>query len=208
MHAQSFFARRSKSTSSHTSTKSLASSVTALSAVMLTGCANLTSPAQVTTLDNSRMNWLQYDATRRGTLVYPTSKGLKSCAEPSPDAALSLVTKLEATSKPTGSEDGKDVVAKAEMNSTIADLAKRTQTVSFLREALFRLCEQSINNELSAEQLSQAYMRVLETALKVAEADKSKADEQKAKAETAKAQAEKAAEDAKLRTFQLMSSPK
>lgn len=140
-------------------------------ALLLSGCANFTSPARSSALTSNTAYWLDYDATRRGALVLPHGVNMKTCAEPAPDVALSLVSKLEASSKPGADADGKERIAKAEFNSTVVDLAKRTQTVAFLRESLFRLCEQSLNNTFTKEQVIDAYKVVIAVAQKIAEAD-------------------------------------
>lgn len=139
--------------------------------LILSGCANFTSPARSSALTANTPYWLDYDATRRGALVLPNGTNMKTCAEPAPDAALSLVTKLEYSSKPGTDADAKERTAKTEFNSTVVDLAKRTQTVAFLRESLFRLCEQSLNNTFTTQQVIDAYKVVIAVAQKIAEAD-------------------------------------
>jgi hypothetical protein len=142
----------------------------------LSGCANFTSPARSSTLADNTLHWLDYDATRRGALVMPGNASIKTCAEPSPDAALTMVTKLEASSTTGTGADAKERTAKTEFNSTVVDLARRTQTVAFLRESLFRLCEQSLNNKFTPTEVLAAYKEVIAVAQKIAEADDKAAD--------------------------------
>jgi len=141
--------------------------------LVITGCANLTSPARYHEIDATKAYWLDYDASRRGTLVLPAGNKVKTCAEPSPDVALTLVSKLEASLK---SEAGGDATAKAEFSATVVELAKRTQMVMFLREALFRLCEQSINSDLTVTNVVSLYEKVIAAATDIVKTDKTAAE--------------------------------
>lgn len=164
----------------------------------LSGCANFTSPARNSTLATNTIHWLDYDATRRGAYVVPGDVKIRACAEPSPDAALSLVSKLETESKPGTDADAKERTAKAEFNSTVVDLASRTQTVNFLRESLFRLCEQSLKQDFTPQQTLDAYKAVIAIALAVAQADASKAEEQASRAKAALAVVQKTSDPTQL----------
>lgn len=55
--------------------------------------------------------------------------------------------------------------------------------VSYLRESLFRLCEMSINKQLSSDDLKEMYLKVLDTALAIVEKDKKEVESEKARAE-------------------------
>ncbi len=155
--------------------------------LLLSGCANLTSPARYHELDASKVYWLDYDASRRGALIAPSDIKIKTCSEPSPDVALTLVSKLEASLK---DQTGNDAAAKAEFDATVVELGKRTQMVMFLREALFRLCEQSLNNGFSQSEILGAYDKVISAAINIVEKDKAdaqaRASEAEAKATDAK----------------------
>ncbi|HMO24334.1 MAG TPA: hypothetical protein PKC98_25505, partial [Candidatus Melainabacteria bacterium] len=79
------------------------------------------------------------------------------------------ITRLLAEANlPNSGVDGK---AQIELNTKVVELAGRTQTVLFLRESLYRLCEQSLNGNLSSEQVNSLYQIALGTALKLAEKD-------------------------------------
>lgn len=138
----------------------------------LSGCANLTSPARDHVIDHSKAYWLDYDASRRGTLVLPNNVNVKTCAEPSPDVALSLVSKLEGSLKKTGVGEAE---ATAEFNATVIQLAKRTQMVMFLRESLFRLCEQSLNSNFEKKDIVDTYNKILEAAIHMVQTDQTEA---------------------------------
>lgn len=142
--------------------------------LVISGCANLTSPARDHAFDPTKAYWLDYDASRRGTLVLPESSKVKTCAEPSPDVALTMISKIEAALKP---QAGGEVTAKGEFNATVVELAKRTQMVMFLREALFRLCEQSINNNFhNNEAIFVLYKQILEAATDIVKTDQTSAE--------------------------------
>lgn len=148
-------------------------------AVLLSGCANLTSPAREHSLDASKQYWFDYDATRRGAIMVPDSAKIKMCSEPSPDAALNLISKLEASLEKTGVGKAE---GSAEFNASVVKLAERTQMVMFLREALYRLCEQSLNQQFTKEEVLSAYDKVIDTAKAIADADRDKAKAAAAKA--------------------------
>ncbi len=140
--------------------------------LIMAGCANFTSPARQHPIDEKKAYWLDYDASRRGTLVFPEDAKVRTCAEPSPDVALSLVSKIEGTLKP---DAGGEATAKAEFNATVVELAKRTQMVMFLREALFRLCEQSLNGNFSQQDVVNTYKQILTAATDIVKTDQTAA---------------------------------
>jgi len=146
---------------------------------LISGCANFTSPARARALEPGQPYWLDYDATRRGAIIFPDSSKLKTCSEPSPDVALTMVAKLEASA---GKESGADATAKTEFDTSVVKLAERTQMVMFLRESLYRLCEQSLNHDFTKEEVLSAYNNVIDTARAIAEADRERAKEDAAKA--------------------------
>jgi hypothetical protein len=102
------------------------------------------------------------------------------CSEPSPDVAMSAVASMLAQVKLDN--PNVDVQTKLDFQTAVIDLAKRSQFVSFQRESLFRLCEQGMNQNLSSEQIFVLYQQVMQTSLKLAEAElaKNKADLAKA----------------------------
>lgn len=141
-----------------------------MTALWLVGCANLTSPARMHELADNKSYWLDYDASRRGTIVLPKGSPetqVATCAEPSPDVALEFANKILAEAK----VKAVDAKVQAEFNTNVIELAKRTQTIMFLREAMFRLCEQSLNNKFSAEDVKTLYQLVIDTSLKMHEAE-------------------------------------
>lgn len=155
-------------------------------AALLGGCTHLTSPARAHVMEANTPYWLDYDASRRGTIVAPASSRVKTCSEPSPDVALSLIAKIEASAK---APEAGEASGTAEFNTSVVKLAERTQMVMFLRESLYRLCEQSMNNEFGKEEIIASYNKVIDTARAIAEADKQRAVESAARAKESAAEA-------------------
>jgi len=142
--------------------------------ILLSACASITSPARVHTIDKQeKIFWFDYDASRRGGLLYKFEPGemeknprpIRYCAEPTPDVALSILSEIK-LGRPDGSS------ASASLNSSVLKLAERTQMVQFLRESLYRLCEQSLNETIPYGDIKDAYLTVIKAALAMAEADR------------------------------------
>lgn len=147
----------------------------ASAALLLTGCASFQPATSVHTLATNQPTFIDMDASRRGVVIIPRvdGKGYYSCSEPSPDVAVETVTRILAEIKLS---NGSNIDAKTEMEfkTAIVNLSQRTQTLLFLRESLFRICEQSANQNLSSEQVTKLYELAITTALKLAEADLAK----------------------------------
>jgi hypothetical protein len=144
--------------------------------VLMAGCASFTDPARKHELDASKPYWMDYDAYRRGALFVPLStargKTIRTCSEPPPDVAMQLADKFTAK----GGSGEISAEASAEISQNALQLAQRTQTIQFLRESLFRLCELSINSQLAPDSISILYGKVLDAAKSMAEAEKSTAE--------------------------------
>lgn len=181
-----------------------------IAAPILGACQHFQWSASKEEFDTAKPFWFQYDAERRGAFVFPTNGTAKMCSEPPPDVAMQLTEKILAEI------ETKEALAKgkldAEFGSSVVDLAKRSQSLMFLREALFRLCEQSLNGNLGPTEVASRYDKVLgliealwkmETdAIAVkrvqAEAQKTEAEAVQASSEAAKKKAENASEVLKL----------
>ena len=137
--------------------------------VMGLGCASFTSPAREHELIEGKTYWFDYDASRRGAIVIPNhaNKNIVICAEPSPDVALEIVDKFKASVKLERIEVG----AEADIQEKVIQLAKRTQTIMFLRESLYRLCEMSLNFHLEDDAVKSLYEKVIDAASKMAAAE-------------------------------------
>jgi len=155
-----------------------------LTLALFTGCASFTSPARKHELDSSKPYWIDYDAYRRGALFIPVStahgKTVRTCAEPPPDVAMQLIDKFTAK----GGTGEISAEASAEISQNALQLAQRTQVIQFLRESLFRLCEISLNTQLTSDRVAELYDKVLNIAKSMAEAEKSSAEKAAADAKT------------------------
>lgn len=89
--------------------------------------------------------WANYDATRRGGLMYVSNEGtVRVLAENSPDAAIESINKLSTKVKV---KDVVNVDATLETQRAIAELGKRTVAVNVLRDALYRINEMYYSSE-------------------------------------------------------------
>lgn len=149
--------------------------------LVLSGCASFTSPARKHELETNKTYWFDYDASRRGALLVPqqNQQNLMICAEPSPDVALEILNKFKSDIKVEKVEVG----AETEIQEKVIQLAKRTQTVMFLRESLYRLCEMSLNFKLAPDKVQELYTNVIDAASKMADAELKNAEQSKIEAE-------------------------
>ncbi len=150
--------------------------------IAIHGCASFTSPARMQEMSSGASYWMDYDVTRRGTIVSAASSDWRSCAEPAPDAAIGLVAKLEGgLSLPAKA----DANAKGELTQSIVSLAEKTQMVLFLRESFFRLCELTLNTQLSADKTENLYRSVIDAALELVKKERAEIDLQAKRLEMA-----------------------
>lgn len=149
---------------------------------LLTGCASFTSPARQHQLEEGKVYWFDYDASRRGAVLIPNheKRNIAICAEPSPDVALEILNKFKADVAVKEVKVG----AEAEVQEKVIQLAKRSQTLMFLRESLYRLCELSLNFQLKDDDVKKLYDKVIDAAAKMAEAELLNAQQSKIEAET------------------------
>jgi hypothetical protein len=150
------------------------------------GCASFSGPAREHLLEDGKTYWFDYDASRRGAVLIPGYEkgGVAICAEPSPDVAMEFANKFLAKL----SYQGVTAETQAEINTKVLQLAQRTQTIMYLRESLYRLCELSVNNRLSVDQIMELYEKVIAAAEELAKAEVSQAAAAQATAEARKAE--------------------
>jgi len=150
--------------------------------MILSGCASFTSPARNHMLEDNKTYWIDYDASRRGAIFIQKKGDHKTifCAEPSPDVALEIINKFKADVGVEKVTVGADI----EVKESVIQLAKRTQTIMFLRESLYRLCELSLNYQLEKPDMKSLYEQVIASAAKMAQAELENAQQSKLDAET------------------------
>ena len=146
----------------------------AVPVMLLAGCASLTRPARVHVLQPNAPYLADFDASRRSAILLPRpdGKGMMYCAEPSPDVAYNSVLSLVATVQLQN--PSVDASTQLSFQQSVVELAQRTETIQFLREALYRLCEQTLNGTMSQAAVEQQYDTALKTALALAQADLTK----------------------------------
>jgi hypothetical protein len=149
---------------------------------LFAGCATFTSPAREHQLQEGKIYWFDYDASRRGAILVPhyQKKNIAICAEPSPDVALEVLDKFKADVAVNEVKAG----AEAEVQEKVIQLAKRSQTLMFLRESLYRLCELSLNYQLDDKEVQKLYEKVIDAAGKMAAVELLNAEQSKIEAET------------------------
>jgi hypothetical protein len=142
--------------------------------LLLSGCATITSPARIHPLTPNAPYIADMDASRRTAILLPRpdGKGMMYCAEPSPDIAYNSVLSLVASIQLQN--PSVDASTQLQFQQSVVELAQRTETIQFLREALYRLCEQGLNGTMSQAAVEQEYDNALKTALALAEADLAK----------------------------------
>ncbi len=118
-----------------------------LCAALCSGCANLSTLSRAKELpDDGKALYL--DAKER--LVY-TDKDGKVCAEPSPDALATIAASLGVSALlPNGTNAS---VAQA-FTENGAAIGLRTQSITLMRDTLYRICEQQHNGALSNQEVS------------------------------------------------------
>lgn len=153
--------------------------------MVISACSAFYPPVNRGALEDGKSHWFVYDSNYRGAIVI-SGGGRKFCAEPSPDTAV------------TGNIDVKIDVDKASVvdasvglsaASALTRLSERSQAILVLRESMYRLCEQSINGNMSDNDYLDAFKETLnavklifKTELKIAEGE-----ENRSKAELAEA---------------------
>lgn len=134
-----------------------------MSAVVLAGCANLNSINHRFSPDNG--DSMSVDAKQRAiftlTKQYSGEKEWKAvCAEPSPDA----LSALSASGAIDASVVGKALGLAYGTQEGAASIGLRTQTITILRDAMYRLCEGYASNaldEISFSRLQRRYQNIM-----------------------------------------------
>ncbi|MCX7092325.1 MAG: hypothetical protein NTY50_02570 [Methylobacter sp.] len=133
-----------------------------------TGCTTLTSPARNESLsETNKVYWFDYAAERRGGFLLPkptstSPTAFSICAEPVPDVALEHTSEIAGSAKLPETVDAE---LKAKFANEVIQLAGRTQTILFLREAMYRLCEQGVNGNLAPGEVKELYNKVIDAAV-------------------------------------------
>lgn len=127
-------------------------SATVLLVLACTGCANFTSPGRFQQLEDSKPYWFDYGVERRGAVLIPMAatnnkpKRIFMCSEPVPRVVATLKLDSEGKVSGTATPQNPNTSAEAKVKSESGGTTVNEETmVLFLREALYRLCELSVN---------------------------------------------------------------
>lgn len=131
-------------------------------AALLQGCANLSSVDRTTSLpdkDGRDGKAIHLDAKQR--VVLAKSFGAV-CAEPNPDALSAFATALTA-----GAADATktSVTVGSSLSETAASIGLRTQSITLMRDMLYRICEAYYNKAIDGPQVMQLLGRSQDRAI-------------------------------------------
>lgn len=139
----------------------------------LAGCNTFTPPSQMKPVTDDGVYWMSYNSDRRGAMVVRGDSQLKVCSEPAPDTASNFESELKVVKQEVAEAGGK-------AGQNVVILPGRNSTVLTLREALYRLCELSLNRkDVPPDRLMDAYDKVITAVTQYAKSE--------AQIETAKA---------------------
>ena len=148
--------------------------------LFLAGCRSFTSPARIHRIEPEKSYWTDYDATRRGAIIFTDESGRTvMLAEPAPDVAIGLAQEYLAK------VNYKEISAEASLAlaENVVQLGKRTSTIMFLRESLYRLAELASADQLDPNTVS-LYKEAMRAALELAKAESKAAEAQAIDAKT------------------------
>lgn len=134
--------------------------------LLLTGCAAFTPPSSHRELEANTPYWFEYAADRRGAVLVRWKDGsMRFCSEPAPDVALRQAVDLVAKAQTPQNISGE---AQVKFSTDILQLAGRTQAILFQRDALYSICEMTLNGTISREQAGTLTQQVLQTTATIA----------------------------------------
>lgn len=119
---------------------------------LIGGCANLSTIDRKTEIPNYGLA-IHLDASQRVVL---SDKNGFACAEPSPDALQAFAAAIGAS---VADPVSKAASLSSAMNASAASIGLRTQSITLMRETLYRLCEAARNKSLSPVDVAQLLQR-------------------------------------------------
>lgn len=154
-------------------------------ALLLAGCSGMSQPAQDNSTESHKNYWARYEHSRAA----PESKEVSAasllggsasedktvaasraarmgpgCTAPEADSTLKLIAQLEAS--------GKAAAANGQVNTDVVRLAERAQMLGFLRDSLYRTCERAAAGQISKEEASASYDKVMNSVHAIIETDR------------------------------------
>ncbi len=117
--------------------------------IAIAGCANIDSISRTTPLPKESAGGLAIHLDAKQRLVYVNSIQ-KVCAEPSPDALAAFASSLGFG----GSAPSQGTVSLAQaIQGSAGSIGLRTQSITLMRDALYRVCEAYANGGIGAPQI-------------------------------------------------------
>lgn len=154
----------------------IAISLTAIVAVLLTGCSAFTPPIEKPIIEDrshaspagAKVTVFSTTAARRSVLVhFPQNSATgRICAEAPPDTADALISSLTFAAEMKGKSSKAEVEATAELSraltSTVNALLDRSQGLQLFRDGAFHLCLAWQNGTLSDADYGTQYIALLD----------------------------------------------
>ena len=131
-------------------------SLLTLIAVFLAGCANMQTIDRITRIPSDERIAVHLDAQQR--VILSNDKGF--CAEPSPDALSAYAASLALGITLPSEEEQVAVTKKQE--SSADGIGLRTQSITLMRDAFYRICEAYNNNKLEKWEVAASLARSLD----------------------------------------------
>lgn len=131
------------------------------------GCSHFDGADVHALSENSSASVVFFNPDSRATIAIPNEAQhlkYKFCSEQASDVAFNKA--METAQKVSVSTNGVDIGAENayQLANTAVLTAQKSQGVLFLREAMYRLCEMSLNNTLDKAELKNMWDGVLKTA--------------------------------------------
>ncbi|WP_018230611.1 hypothetical protein [Methyloversatilis universalis] len=140
------------------------------------------SPARDNSTEQHKQYWANYEHSRSAMPASSEKKPLfgssssdqdtmaasraarmgPGCTEPGADSTLKLISQLEASGKAAGGQ----------VDANVVRLAERAQMLNFLRESLYRTCERVAAGQITKEEASASYDKVMNSVHAIIETDR------------------------------------
>jgi len=128
--------------------------------LLLSGCA------KVSTASVGENDYIKLDSENRAIVIIKNDNNMskyKVCSEPFPDAIATVAANIAGKYK--------DVNASIGFQRYIIDTYSSLKTERILEKSLHRLCELSINTDLSPTDIKEMYLQVMQVAQTIASAE-------------------------------------
>lgn len=136
----------------------------------LSSCTFFKSPSSKHELKQGTTYWLDYDSSRSSAIYSPSGGNIKYCLAPPPDVATTIVSSLKAEMT---TKEIQKISGDANFSTAVVDLARRTTTINFIRDTLYRVCEARLQGPLNADE-KEIFMAAINAAVNITEAEKDK----------------------------------